>query len=148
MSTERTFAEMRTPCACPSCTPREPFYAQYLLPPILQPMADRWMSDDETPMDQIAPDAASSAHTISALVGAPGAKAGMIGTTAAVASGTVGLLGLSAPMWSSIGVLGGLLLGIAGLIVNWRYKERAAKLDEKMAEARMRKTLIFTPDDE
>ena len=70
-----------------------------------------------------------NAHDIDATLAAAGSKATLVGAGASVASWLTS---------SEFGVLAGLVLGIAGLLVNWFFRRRSDKREQAYHDARMR----------
>ena len=55
------------------------------------------------------------------------------GATVSVVSGVAKVFGLTEAEWAVIGVIGGLIVGVVGLAVNWCYQHKHYKLAERRA---------------
>jgi hypothetical protein len=140
-------------CACPSCVARyEPFYAQYLIPPVLMPVIQPWLDDDNPGSLAVLQhtDLTDHSHTLSAMIGAPGAKAALVGAGMASSAVPALIFGLTQPQWTVLFGLCGLLIGVGGLYVNWLYKACADERAERLAQSQLAMTrpVLFTQDDE
>lgn len=55
------------------------------------------------------------------------------GSTVSIVSGAAKVFGLTQAEWAVIGVIGGLIVGVVGLAVNWCYRHKHYKLAERRA---------------
>lgn len=55
------------------------------------------------------------------------------GSTVSIVSGVAKVFGLTQAEWAVIGVIGGLIVGVIGLAVNWCYRHKHYKLAERRA---------------
>lgn len=53
------------------------------------------------------------------------------GSTVSIVSGAAKVFGLTQAEWAVIGVVGGLVVGVAGLAIQWCYRHKHFKLAER-----------------
>lgn len=97
----------------------EPFYAQYLVPPVIAPIIEDWLAVDDNPESFAAmPDTADHIQLAQALgttLGTTSGKIGVAGTMVSAGSAASLIFGLAPQAWSVVLGIGGLLVAIVGL---------------------------------